>query len=336
MYAVRDVDLHWSPMSSFHTPAVNADNVTIAAFGDMGVDGAQILPLLHKAVLKKEIQAVFHVGDMAYNLRDKGGRVGDAFMRKIQPIASRIPYQVLPGNHERHDNFSHYDGIFSMRDHALQSTGEDRGISNFFYSVNLGPLHVVCVTNDFYFYHEKYGTAQLVNQFAWLSRDLETANLPANRAKRPWILLLSHRPMYASGKRSEEEERVITRKGLRGSRYGMEALMRKHRVDLFLSGHLHNYERSFPVFEGRISRQRGNEYRDPKYRIHVISGAAGSGETLRKPKPKHRLQPFSAKRLQVFSYTRISATRRRLQLKQVAVPDERIVDHLTITKSAFA
>ena len=28
------------------------------------------------------------------------GRVGDEFMKQIQPIATQIPYMVAPGNHE--------------------------------------------------------------------------------------------------------------------------------------------------------------------------------------------------------------------------------------------
>ena len=28
------------------------------------------------------------------------GRVGDAFMNQIQDVASKVPYMVVPGNHE--------------------------------------------------------------------------------------------------------------------------------------------------------------------------------------------------------------------------------------------
>ena len=36
-------------------------------------------------------------------------------------------------------------------------------------------------------------------QYEWLVADLEAANRRANRSKRPWIVLLGHRPMYCSG-----------------------------------------------------------------------------------------------------------------------------------------
>ena len=41
--------------------------------------------------------AVFHYGDFAYDLSQDEGKFGDAFMRQIQPIASKIPYMTTVG-----------------------------------------------------------------------------------------------------------------------------------------------------------------------------------------------------------------------------------------------
>ncbi len=38
---------------------------------------------------------------MAYDLEFDNGRVGDQFMRQIEPMAAYVPYQTIPGNHER-------------------------------------------------------------------------------------------------------------------------------------------------------------------------------------------------------------------------------------------
>ena len=43
------------------------------------------------------IDAVLHVGDMAYDMGDDGGHNGDLFMNQIQPIASMLPYMVTLG-----------------------------------------------------------------------------------------------------------------------------------------------------------------------------------------------------------------------------------------------
>ncbi|CAH8517173.1 unnamed protein product [Schistosoma guineensis] len=41
-------------------------------------------------------------------------RVGDQFMRNIQPIASKVPYMTCVGNHEAAYNFSNYKARFTM------------------------------------------------------------------------------------------------------------------------------------------------------------------------------------------------------------------------------
>ena len=46
--------------------------------------------------------AVLHIGDFAYDLHDDDGKVGDEFMRMVEPVAGRVPYMVTPGNHEKH------------------------------------------------------------------------------------------------------------------------------------------------------------------------------------------------------------------------------------------
>lgn len=39
-------------------------------------------------------------GDFAYNMDQDNARVGDEFMRLIEPVAASLPYMTCPGNHE--------------------------------------------------------------------------------------------------------------------------------------------------------------------------------------------------------------------------------------------
>ncbi len=49
------------------------------------------------------------LGDFAYDLGDDGGLNGDAFMTRIVPLASRLPYMTTVGNHEiEADMFQNY------------------------------------------------------------------------------------------------------------------------------------------------------------------------------------------------------------------------------------
>lgn len=72
----------------------------VAIFGDMGFENAQALPCIQDEANKKTFDAILHVGDFAYDMCHDNGRVGDKFMKKMEPIIGNIPYMVVPGNHE--------------------------------------------------------------------------------------------------------------------------------------------------------------------------------------------------------------------------------------------
>jgi hypothetical protein len=57
-----------------------------------------------------DLDIVLHVGDFGYDLP----YFGDQFFNSIEPIASRIPYMGLPGNHEVFMNFTQYRNRFTM------------------------------------------------------------------------------------------------------------------------------------------------------------------------------------------------------------------------------
>ena len=55
---------------------------------------------LKQQVSKNAYDAIFHVGDIAYDMHSGNGLYGDLFMREIEPIAANVAYQVVVGNHE--------------------------------------------------------------------------------------------------------------------------------------------------------------------------------------------------------------------------------------------
>jgi len=293
-------------------------------FGDLGTDDAISLPNLIGEVENQNADVVFHVGDLAYNLNDKHGRNGDKFMNMIEPIAANVAYQVLPGNHEKADNFSHYDNLFSMTDSRSGLR------NNFYYSTNIGPLHVITITTEFYFYPQ-FGTDQIQSQYNWLVSDLKEATKAGNRKLRPWIIVMTHRPMYCSADRDHHctEETKVVRDGYEG-KFGLEDLLHEHRVDLYVAGHAHIYERSFPVYRGKVSSNSSHPYHNAKSMVHVVTGSAGNDEGLYE---FFADQPvWSAKRLADYGYTRLFADRQTLRLQQITDQDGRVIDEFKISK----
>lgn len=47
------------------------------------------------------------------------------------------------------------------------------------------------------------------------------------------------------------------------------------KVDLFIAGHLHNYERSYPVNNGTVA---STSYHNPRDTVHAVVGMAGCNE----------------------------------------------------------
>merc|ERR1712183_565997 len=60
-------------------------------------------------------------------------------------------------------------------------------------------------------------------------------------------------------------------------RHVFEPLFQEFGVDVYLTGHLHNYERTWPVYNGTIEQQT---YDKPKSTVHVVIGSAGDDEGL--------------------------------------------------------
>ncbi|KPM11510.1 purple acid phosphatase-like protein [Sarcoptes scabiei] len=245
-----------------------------AVYGDLGNDNGQSFAFLEEQIQMDDYDIVAHIGDLAYDLHTDNARVGDEFMRQIQPIAGYVPYQTVPGNHERAYNYSNYNNRFTMH------SQNDPYINNYFWSYNIGPVHVIGINTDFY-QTQEFGDHQLHAQYRWLKNDLMKANLPANRAQHPWIMTFGHHPFYYQNRVDEKY-----RKGWPGVP-SLEKLLYKYGVDLAIWGHDHIYTRFWPTFDEEIYKGSEKEpYRNPKAPVHIISGSAGCREFVTPVCPK--------------------------------------------------
>ena len=257
---------------SFRSTAVGSETMKIAFYGDLGVQGgkshkAVAIDLIKKLVDEKQVHVILHVGDFAYDLADKEGKKGDKFFNMIQPIASRVPYQVVAGNHEQEPDLSynHYNHRFNM-------IGSDGKVNNFFYSFNLGLIHVIALNSE---YHADDEEDKMAEQYKFLEKDLILAN--EMRATRPWIVVMMHHPLYCKQKNSEECTEFKQFKLLR-KETNLEELFYKYGVDVTLSGHEHVYKRTFPVFRDVVCSSNTsvtNPYDNPRGPIHFTSGVSG-------------------------------------------------------------
>lgn len=108
-------------------------------------------------------------------------------------------------------------------------------------------------------------------QYQWLVKDLEAVN----RTQTPWIVVMSHRPMYSTETASYQAD----------IRAAWEDVLLKYGVDVYIAGHIHWYERLYPLgANGTIDTSsvvdNSTYYANPGKSItHLVNGAAGNIES---------------------------------------------------------
>uniref|UniRef100_A0A672H5U7 Purple acid phosphatase n=1 Tax=Salarias fasciatus TaxID=181472 RepID=A0A672H5U7_SALFA len=289
-----------------------------ALYGDLGNENPQSLARLQKEAQQGLYDAILHIGDFAYDMHEDNARIGDEFMRQIQSVAAYVPYMTCPGNHEATYNFSNYRNRFSM-------PGQTESL---WYSWNLGSAHIISFSTEVYFYLQ-FGLELLFKQYEWLKRDLEEANRPENRAERPWIITMGHRPMYCSDDDQDDCNVFFVDEWLH---------THFHRVcftgvDVELWAHEHTYERLWPVYGDKVHNgSLEKPYVNPKAPVHIITGSAGCRERTDRfnPNPK----AWSAFRSTDYGYSRmhvVNAT--HLYLEQVSDDqDGKVIDNIWVVK----
>lgn len=217
-YRVRSYGGAWSTVKMYTPVSPAATTLTAVFTFDMAsresgspsdpVCPANItaVPDLVKAAANGEFDVGFHGGDTSYNLDDNCGRTGDDFMNDMEGAISTRPYVFMNGNHE-----TGFDRTYDASMHRFQgqmeaAMGSWSGSTRYF-SVNAGPVHFVVLDGDAWTYYRVYGLAGA--QYLWLQNDLAQVN----RTKTPWIIVLSHRPMYNTFPKSAEDD--ATRNGIR-------------------------------------------------------------------------------------------------------------------------
>eukprot|EP00755_Sulcionema_specki_P037900 Sspe_Gene.109852::Locus_90065_Transcript_1_1_Confidence_1.000_Length_1373::g.109852::m.109852 len=256
---------------------------------------------------------VLMVGDIAYT--DGNQSVWDDFATLWEPVSGAVPTLLSPGNHDG-------DWVFGNNYNPPASTWVGGGESGKGYSLRYpgpGPRvayvsphkHVGGMTSTSYWWSVSYKTATVIatsgvhafepgsEQYKWLVGALEAAQ--KDRSARPWLIVTNHFPMYCTiddcfcGNYTRAAREQLCEPGRDGKylpgileinapriRDALEALLLKYKVDVFLSGHEHAYERTTPVADLHVTHKnrnygKGAVYTNPGAPIHVMAGTGGGG-----------------------------------------------------------
>ena len=185
------------------------------------------------------------------------GENENSFMRDLAGMATSngrsVPIMVSPGNGD-------YGGGRYARFKAQWAMPgwEDR--ESLYHSFNLGRAHIVGINT------EDIEHSSAATMLAWLDADLSAANEPQARQLRPWLVVHFHRPAYSTGNTDDVPYKIF------------EPLMYKYGVDVVFQGHVHNQERTWPVFNKTVMPGPSQPYHNARAPVYVVSGNPGNAE----------------------------------------------------------
>jgi len=286
-------------------------NVTrFAVIGDMGVDpeAEANINLLTSLVKTEAIDIIVHSGDISY--ADGYQHRWDQYFRRVQEMVANIPYMTVPGNHEI--MYVNMLGVFGYKHRFTMPYAASDSTDPLYYSWNYGAVHFIGMNSE-----SSYNVASMPDeQVAWLRRDLIRASL--NRDRQPWIVVYMHRPLYCSN--DDVDNCQVQAKVLRDA---MEALFLKYKVDLVVTAHKHDYERTTPLYNDTVQATG-------KAPIYVVNGAGGNREgctgfPAEKP-------AWSAFQISQWGYATIEASKEKFVWTFKTSSDNQPVDNFVLTR----
>ena len=187
-----------------------ASETHIVAAGDWGCSSNTEKTVNNAKGMKPQL--LLALGDFSYE------KTSTCWLDLVKPVDSIT--KINFGNHEKSDSL-----INSYLNHF--------GLSKEFYSFDINNVHILTMATE-----EKFDTNS--EQYNFVVNDLRKA---ANNPDIKWIIVTMHYPFYSSPNTCKESDCA----GNKESREIFHPLFDKYGVDLVLQGHVHNYQRSFPL-----------------------------------------------------------------------------------------
>ena len=234
---------------------------------------------------------LLHPGDLVSNGPDDSHWT-QHFFPSMNPLIRHVPFYPVLGNHERN---SHY-----------------------FYDY-------VSLPSPEYYYTYRFGNAQFfmldtnrnVNpdsqQYQWLEKQLAESDAT-------WKFVCHHHPPYSSDE-NDYGNLWKTNKGTRGDTKARQLvpLYEKYHVDIVWNGHIHSYERTWPIFQ--------NKAVDSGAPVYMITG--GGGGPLETAGPVRPFFMNTVRRGHHYAMVRINGATLEFQAYDL---ENRLFDQMVIEK----
>ena len=231
---------------SFLQKALAASDTHIDAAGDWGCSSNTEKTVNNAKRMNPQL--LLALGDYSYE------KTSTCWIDLIKPVDSIT--KINFGNHD------------DDKDSLINSYLSHFGLPKQYYSFDINNVHVLTMATE-----EKFSTDS--EQYNFVVNDLRKA---ANNPDIKWIIVSMHYPFYSSPNTCKESDCA----GNEESRDLFHPLFDKYGVDLVLQGHVHNYQRSFPLKFNQqsssmplVASNSKTDYENPKGVIFAIVGTGG-------------------------------------------------------------
>jgi len=225
-------------------PPSSQGDFRFLAFGDSGTGSAEQMKVA--ALLSAEqADVAIHMGDIIYPFGALGNPIGeydDKFFKPYEGFLSRMPIYPVIGNHDLIALLGGpYKDTFYLPDNGNALAKE------LYFSFEWGDAKFIALETTGLF------LVPLGEHMRWLQREISSNT-------RKWLIVYMHVPLYSCGNHGDSSilQNVLG------------PMFENGRVDLVLTGHDHDYERTKPIKQFN---------RDPAYPglVHVLTGGGGAG-----------------------------------------------------------
>ncbi|MBA2544394.1 MAG: metallophosphoesterase [Deltaproteobacteria bacterium] len=204
-YQLLDGDVALTELAPLTTAAPpGAPNaMRFVALGDTGSGDPAQIAIM-KRLAAEQFDLMLFLGDIAYE-SGTARQLETRFFAIYRDFTRYVPVYPAIGNHERRTRKGRpYFEAFVLPEPER------------YYSFDWGDVHFVAIDT----------TERNAQQLAWLDDDL-------GKNKLPWVIVYGHHPMYTNSLRGPQ---LWIRKAF-------AKILTRHKVDLVLTGHEHQYER---------------------------------------------------------------------------------------------
>lgn len=183
-------------------------------------------------------QFVIHAGDLVSPGTNLLKWIIEYFAPSKQ-LQERVPIYSVLGNHERNADWYYTFMAYPQ--------------PQYYYTFTYGDVAFFMLDTN-----KDVGVGS--EQYQWLSEQLRLS-------QQQWKIVVHHHPPYSSDENDYGDTWRTTSTRGDASLRDLANLYESNRVDLVIAGHIHTYERTWPVTNGRVDIQHGTTY--------VITGGAG-------------------------------------------------------------